>query len=655
MKIRNLSQRAKKFLLDGGFNPKDDLNKARNPKGRTALTYAINQANSEVVQELINAKVDINLADDSKQTINPLTAAIHSINLNPSSSSAQKTLDILLSQPNIDLDCQGGGTPLMAAVVTNNMIVFERLLKMGANPNAVTTEHENSALICACKLGLSTFVKRLLELPGLNVNHKNKQGYAALAMAIHANNEEILGYLLNHSKINLEIEDNIGMKPLNLAAVRGFMGAVKMFLEKGANANAKNIFNETPLTAACNIGNLEMAKLLVSYKAEVNVYGHLGQSPLGNAMFKGHHKVVQFLLRNGASKEKPVHNILTDFETKGVVEGTPILLNILTRFPIMKNSGKIKQAVDKNVALELCRAASENDLHTINSLLALETDPNIQHQKDGLSWAPLHYACRSGHLEAARLLIQRGANKFLKTSTGKTPLQIANKLLDEELKEEFESLLSFRIHYHLPRYRDFLASSFFWLRPVFAADYTAMVDCYKDPVSMKYWGSGITYNSEGTQERVLFYANCNLAFKNLKNDIHYNETCAWSIITHDGIAGFVFAWKMDVDEIEIAYIIRPRFAGKGLSTDAGQLIINTKCCPPIFSGTITATAHPDNIASQKVLAKLGLTPDPHKQRVFIPRYNSVRNYYLRTVLPENEAENESKNESEAAKFSSMSL
>ena len=176
-------------------------------------------------------------------------------------------------------------------------------------------------------------------------------------------------------------------------------------------------------------------------------------------------------------------------------------------------------------------------------------------------------------------------------------------------------------------YTDFLCHAHFWMRPIFPDDWLALQSCFFDPNNMKYFGPGTAWSVEQLQERIQRNALRNI-------DPAFPGTNGWLIITHDGVAGCFWAVPSNPQNtlVELSYGIAARFAGRGLTTDAGHLVLKYKLEAPHFIGTIFATAHPDNKGSQRVLAKLGLKPDPDRQGV--PKFGCIRNYYQKHVQPE---------------------
>ena len=92
----------------------------------------------------------------------------------------------------------------------------------------------------------------------------------------------------------------MGWIDLHLAAAVGDVNLVKELLEKGANPNAKDRFNQTPLHFAARHGHVEVVKLLLEYKADPNAKDKDSVTPLHAAASNGRVDVVKLLLEYGA-------------------------------------------------------------------------------------------------------------------------------------------------------------------------------------------------------------------------------------------------------------------------------------------------------------------------------------------------------------------
>src|SRR4051812_41260445 len=93
-------------------------------------------------------------------------------------------------------------------------------------------------------------------------------GPSALYNAAHrGNNQEVLSLLASGKDINGQ---KTGWTPLMIAAAEGHTDIVKLLLEKGADANARNSYGRTSLMFASSYGFTQIAELLIRAGADVN-------------------------------------------------------------------------------------------------------------------------------------------------------------------------------------------------------------------------------------------------------------------------------------------------------------------------------------------------------------------------------------------------
>ena len=75
---------------------------------------------------------------------------------------------------------------------------------------------------------------------------------------------------------------------------------VYLLLKKGANIEARNDMNQTPLHLATQLGNCEIIQLLLDFKADINAF-QTWKSPLHVAIIQNDRKATKILLKNGAN------------------------------------------------------------------------------------------------------------------------------------------------------------------------------------------------------------------------------------------------------------------------------------------------------------------------------------------------------------------
>ena len=91
-------------------------------------------------------------------------------------------------------------------------------------------------------------------------------------------------------------------KEIMSAALRGDLAAVQELIAKGADVDAKSdgAGRITALIGASQEGHSEIARLLLTNGADINVKDRNGETALMLASYYGHKKVVQVLLAKGA-------------------------------------------------------------------------------------------------------------------------------------------------------------------------------------------------------------------------------------------------------------------------------------------------------------------------------------------------------------------
>ena len=119
------------------------------------------------------------------------------------------------------------------AVAEDDLEAVERLLREGAEINAVKGEFKTSILMEAAVRGNVGVMKLLIE-NGADLNMTDKDGWTAL-----------MG-----------------------ATVQGHMESVKLLLEQGVEVNAKNHNGETALVMAAGMNHTEILHALLPYSTE---------------------------------------------------------------------------------------------------------------------------------------------------------------------------------------------------------------------------------------------------------------------------------------------------------------------------------------------------------------------------------------------------
>ncbi|MCL7035158.1 hypothetical protein MKW94_008251, partial [Papaver nudicaule] len=131
-------------------------------------------------------------------------------------------------------------------------------------------------------------------------NVKDCGGYRALHYAAIGGSMNVLKYLLEEMKVDIDVKDGSGQTPLSCAAREGRLAAVEYLIQMGANPEITDDSNASPLHAAAVKGHKDILPLLLSKGINVDVMSDYGAA-LHLAVASGHHETVKVLLDHGAN------------------------------------------------------------------------------------------------------------------------------------------------------------------------------------------------------------------------------------------------------------------------------------------------------------------------------------------------------------------
>ena len=163
-----------------------------------------------------------------------------------------------------------GRSPLLLASSEGHFEIVKFLYEAGAYINIADDDGKTAILEASCK-GHFEIVK-FLETVGADVNKADEDGRPPVWWASEKGHSKIVDFLGN---INLR---------LCTACERGDVEVVKSLLSKGADKNSVNDDKKTPLVAAAENGHLETVQVLVGAGADVKIADEKGQTPLMHAM-----------------------------------------------------------------------------------------------------------------------------------------------------------------------------------------------------------------------------------------------------------------------------------------------------------------------------------------------------------------------------------
>ena len=285
-------------------------------------------------------------------------------------------------------------------------------------------------------------VRSLLQ-EGADVNGAQADGATALHWAAYYGDAELAKVLLK-AGADVSAANRDGSTPMWLAASLGDATMVETLLDGGANANEELPLGRRPLMLAARAGSVEAVRALLEHGADPNAKeAERGTNALMQAADQGHADVIALLVKHGADVAARSAPVFRDGRTAA-----------------LGKSGDPRSAVRRQVIAVLCDQPSP-DLSKLRDLISESGEDAVlasasqasagsspcnvkrdalgfvlpeggrprggKKDPDGGELTPLVYAARAGSIDAARALLDAGADVNQTTRYGWSPLLAATQ------------------------------------------------------------------------------------------------------------------------------------------------------------------------------------------------------------------------------------
>ena len=302
-------------------------------KGWGELHHAAWQDNLVKVNVFLDSGVDINLANQNKQTALMLAAQKSNCQLvshliergaNPALKDSRGLTALHFASKQGAVECIAhlyakqsslvnykdklGRTPLMLALKYNNHLASEKLISMGADL-LLRDKNKISVMQYAINSRIPEIVETIIEFkPSIFIHMGDITG--VYISAIKTKNTKLLKYLnrigmqrhirssnysqlifttieegslsflleLAENGIPLQISDENLNTPLHIAAINNQRHMIDFLVRKGLSIDAENVLRDTPLLIAIKSGYIELASDLISRGADPYLENKQGES-----------------------------------------------------------------------------------------------------------------------------------------------------------------------------------------------------------------------------------------------------------------------------------------------------------------------------------------------------------------------------------------
>ncbi|KAL6887054.1 putative ankyrin repeat protein [Trichoderma evansii] len=408
------------FMLQSGY----DVNEISSFYQAPPLTIAAWRGCISSMEILLNSKLkaDLSIKDTSGET--PLMSAARN--------GKPRVMEIILQalKDGGSIAEKGSDYELLIQLAVNNYRhrAVDILLSAGADFNtdekvATSRNDLKSPLILAANLGALECARALLNY-GADPLVSCATG-TALYEAVANNNIEIARLLLEQEqKPDLDARPPGAEMLLMRAVDTRNAELVLMLIEYGIEvefADPNGGAFCTPLSRACGKGNLDVVKLLLQNKANINYTGDISESPLFSAILNRNIEVATYLLQDERidvhwSRDDGVNALNAAFASPEIVR------------ELLKRGISIDHNSSWGTVLHI---AAENYPKTIEVLLEHDPKPDLESVCGETVWpmshigcTPLQLACLYQAPECVKLLLNAGANAKFRNKNGMDAVDI---------------------------------------------------------------------------------------------------------------------------------------------------------------------------------------------------------------------------------------
>uniref|UniRef100_A0A1I8NT83 FYVE-type domain-containing protein n=2 Tax=Stomoxys calcitrans TaxID=35570 RepID=A0A1I8NT83_STOCA len=463
---KNLKKLAEK-LLEAGASPNIQA-------GVADLKSPLHVAVESNAANVIEAFVDF--ATKSKVGFSGETGEIPNFNIKNANGDSPLSLSLFLNRTELvpilikggaDVNTRNGQdmTLLHQSILNHESDIAVFLLEQGADLNALTGEQESS-LQLAIHCHMPEVVDALCTR-GVALSAPNNKGDAPLWTALELEYEDVAQVLVRHgvdtdnwgpgpdgcqqtllhraidenkesvaiflirSQCDLDSPRQLGPKgeggdeatnkssPLHLCAQWGLVKVLQNLIDHGANVNALDAENKSPLQVAIENQHEEIISILLCHPAiDLKIRDKHGNTPFAAALAIRNHRAAQRILDRLPNAAEQMDSRGRNFLHLAIMKDD--LESVLFLLAIQVDVNSRVHDANQSTPLHLA-AASRNEMITRNLILA---EARIN-ERDAIQKTPLHIAAERCNLAAVSALLQNGADYDAVDGEGNNALHIA--------------------------------------------------------------------------------------------------------------------------------------------------------------------------------------------------------------------------------------
>ncbi len=258
--------------------------------------------------------------------------------------------------------------------------------------------------------------QKLIENPEL-ILERNAKDNNLLMLASRFGHFDIVKYLIEQNRININERNDERYTPLIYSCVEGHSEISELLIKNGANINVKGRHGNTPLIFSCMGKHKECVRVLLNHKVDVQDRNTAGYTALMIAGAEGDTEIFNLLMENGART--------TDKD----INGTSILMKCSQtgNFSIAKlliDKGADITEIDKKDGNSILHYASESGNMPLVEFI-ISKNPKLINAQNLIGETCLMTAIRSAHMNIAHYIAKHDeCNVAIKNNAFNSALMI---------------------------------------------------------------------------------------------------------------------------------------------------------------------------------------------------------------------------------------
>jgi ankyrin repeat protein len=345
-----------------------------------ALLEAVKRADHSTTQALLSRGVDVNASEPDGTTA--LHWAAHH-------GQGQTVTRLIGAGADVRATNRYGIEPIWLAAQNGHAVIVEALLDAGASPNTVRGNSGETILMIAARGGHVDVLQRLVSFDADVTRKEHVRGQTALMWATAEAHRDAATLLLD-AGADLDVRSSTGITPLMFAIRSGDISTTQELLDQGADLRVTGPDGTTMLVLGILNAHWELAKLLLEHGADPN--------------------------RDDPLHGRPLHalTIVRRAQNRG-------LSPVLPRTPSGNISSiELAETLLAHGAVINDRIDWDNPMH-VPPHMALSYSFGLSY----LGATPFFIASKNCDVEFMKFLLANGADPFVNTEAGVSPLLAA--------------------------------------------------------------------------------------------------------------------------------------------------------------------------------------------------------------------------------------